>query len=120
MTDKPIRTRRNLSQPGYNHDIPPISETAAESEPPADRLKFEMPQADLPDPPSAQNGQQEPPASKPAAPIFDLPRNYAEKVYTIHATSSQGFAVTLAFSDISIDVLDKLLASLTKRGYKPR
>jgi hypothetical protein len=46
-----------------------------------------------------------------------FPEPYPEKTYTIHATSPHGFACELAFNDISLDQLEKLLSELVDRGW---
>lgn len=47
-----------------------------------------------------------------------FPAPYAEKVYTVHAVSPDGFACDLAFNDVTIEQFEKLLAQLSKRGWK--
>lgn len=43
---------------------------------------------------------------------------YPERTYTVHVVSPQGFAVDLAFNDVSVEKLMKLMDQLINIGWK--
>ena len=85
----------------YQRQIPPISPAQAEAEPPEARV-FAMPEATIPD-------------MRPRP----TPRQYAERVYTVHAISPTGFPVDLAFADVKLGDLEQHITRLSEMGYTP-